>query len=182
MAACCSSKRPSYTTWWDATEELFRVYYYDCPPWDGTLTNPIDKSTTNFGATPQFQARTQFLDNLAVSNHMAVRRGELKCSGWRIKRRAINSMMKTGRALTASDLEPEFRQKRVDTKIGLDVAWLASKRIVDTIILVSADSDFAPALKFARREGVRVVMVPMASSTFPRALREHADEVREVAP
>lgn len=91
-------------------------------------------------------------------------------------------MMKTGRALTASDLEPEFRQKRVDTKIGLDVAWLASKRIVDTIILVSADSDFAPALKFARREGVRVVMVPMASSTFPRALREHADEVREVAP
>lgn len=51
--------------------------------------------------------------------------------------------------------------KRVDMKIGLDVAWLASKGIVDRIILVTADTDFVPAMKFARREGVQVLLVPM---------------------
>ncbi|HEY5548550.1 MAG TPA: NYN domain-containing protein [Coriobacteriia bacterium] len=163
-------------------EELFRVYYYDCPPWGGTLVNPIDKTSVDFSKTPQFQARNQFLNDLAVANHLAVRRGELKCSGWRIKSFAARQMMKTGRAMNAGDLEPDFRQKRVDTKIGLDVAWLASKHIVDAIILVSGDSDFAPALKFARREGVRVITVPMEASTFPASLREHADEVRDVSP
>lgn len=163
-------------------EELFRVYYYDCPPWGGTLTNPIDGTVTDFSATPQFKARTQFLNDLAVANHMAVRRGELKCGGWKIKQFAAKKMMKSGKAVAASDLEPDFRQKGVDTRIGLDVAWLASKRIVDTIIVVSGDSDFAPVLKFARREGVRVVTVPMGASTFPCALREHADEVRNVVP
>ncbi|MDT5157346.1 MAG: hypothetical protein QOH51_1703 [Acidobacteriota bacterium] len=46
-------------------------------------------------------------------------------------------------------------------KIGLDVAWLASKSIVEKIILVMADSDLIPAMKFARREGVQVVLVTM---------------------
>ena len=32
-------------------------------------------------------------------------------------------------------------------KMGLDIAWLASKRIADRIILVTADSDFVPAMK-----------------------------------
>ena len=64
-------------------------------------------------------------------------------------------------------------------KIGLDVAWLATKRIVDRIILVTGDSDFVPAMKFARREGIQVVLVNMASFV-KQELREHADEVRLV--
>jgi uncharacterized LabA/DUF88 family protein len=163
-------------------EQLFRVYYYDCHPFGRDLTNPVDKTVTAFGSTPQFTARTQFLNDLAVSNHVAFRRGELKCGGWRIKKSSQFSMVRTGRPVAADDLEPDFRQKRVDMKIGLDIAWLSSKRIVDTLIIVSGDSDFVPAMKFARREGVRVAVVPMESKTFPIVLREHADEVRVVLP
>ncbi|MBS3821515.1 MAG: NYN domain-containing protein [Phycisphaerae bacterium] len=65
-------------------------------------------------------------------------------------------------------------------KIGLDVAWMASKRIVDRIILVTADTDFIPAMKFARREGTQVSLVPMGVN-LRTSLREHADEVRSVA-
>lgn len=161
-------------------EDLFRVYYYDCPPYGGKLTNPIDGIEIDFAATDQFLARTQFLNDLAVSNHVALRSGELKCGSWKIKRSSQWDMVKRGRPVAAKDLQPDFRQKRVDMKIGLDVAWLSSKGIVDTLILVSADSDFVPAMKFARREGVRVAVVPMESPTFPTALREHADEVRVV--
>jgi len=161
-------------------EELFRVYYYDCPPYEGCLTHPLTGAETNFGDSPLFHSRTKLLDELAVSNHVALRKGELKGGSWRIRRTSQWSLVKSGRTLSPRDLQPEFRQKRVDMKIGLDVAWLASKSIVDTLVLVSGDSDFVPAMKFARREGVRVVVVPMESPTFPRALREHADEVRTV--
>jgi len=65
-------------------------------------------------------------------------------------------------------------------KIGLDVSWLASKRIVDRIILVTGDSDFVPAMKFARREGVQVILVTMGQRQIKRDLREHADILRDV--
>ena len=65
-------------------------------------------------------------------------------------------------------------------KIGLDVAWLSSKRIVDRIVLVTGDSDFIPAMKFARREGVQVILVTMGHKLIKRELLEHADELRSV--
>jgi uncharacterized LabA/DUF88 family protein len=65
-------------------------------------------------------------------------------------------------------------------KIGLDVAWLSSKGIVERIILVTADSDFVPAMKFARREGVQVILVTMGHMLVKRELKVHADELRTV--
>ncbi|MFL5540716.1 MAG: NYN domain-containing protein [Longimicrobiaceae bacterium] len=66
-------------------------------------------------------------------------------------------------------------------KIGLDVAWRASKGIVDRIVLVTGDSDFVPALKFARREGVQVVLVTMGETKVKHDLLVHADQLRTVA-
>jgi len=57
----------------------------------------------------------------------------------------------------------------------------SSKRIVDRIILVICDSDFIPAMKFARREGVQIVLVTMGHKQISRELEEHSDEVREVS-
>jgi uncharacterized LabA/DUF88 family protein len=110
---------------------------------------------------------------------VAFRRGAIHFLGWRIAERTQRELLKRRRGLTSRDLQPEFRQKRVDMKIGLDVAWLASKRIAERLILVTADSDFIPAMKFARREGTQVVLVPMGVKV-QEALREHADFVRPV--
>ena len=52
------------------------------------------------------------------------------------------------------DITPNFEQKAVDIKIGLDIAWLSSKRIVDALALVTGDTDFIPAMK-AYSFGVR---------------------------
>ncbi|WEK55324.1 MAG: NYN domain-containing protein [Candidatus Cohnella colombiensis] len=87
-------------------------------------------------------------------------------------------------AISPNDFEPNFEQKEVDIKIGLDVAWLSSKSIVDKIILVTGDTDLVPAMKFARREGVQVIIANIVSSDAKKnnylrgPLREHADEVR----
>ena len=67
-------------------------------------------------------------------------------------------------------------QKGVDIKIGLDLAWIALKRVVDVIVLVTGDSDFVAVMKFARKEGLKVILNPMGHSVR-RELKAHADLV-----
>ncbi|WP_446449578.1 NYN domain-containing protein [Tuanshanicoccus lijuaniae] len=48
-------------------------------------------------------------------------------------------------------------------RIGLDIATLAFKQQVDKIVLIAGDSDFVPAAKLARREGVDFVLDSLGS-------------------
>lgn len=50
------------------------------------------------------------------------------------------------------------------------------------MILVTGDTDFIPAMKHARREGVQVAIVefPQARSRLASHLKEHSDECRKV--
>ena len=62
-------------------------------------------------------------------------------------------------------------------RIGLDIASITLKRQADVIILVSGDSDFVPATKFARREGVQFILDPLWQN-IPPDLNEHIDGLR----
>lgn len=160
-------------------EELFRIYVYDCPPSKMKVTNPISKKKIDLAASPVAQRLTGLQDNLAIADHVAFRKGELAFSGWKLKA-GVTSKLAT-QSCAASDLVVDLKQKGVDMKIGLDIAWLSSKRIVDAIILATGDTDFVPAMKFARREGVRVIVVSMGQANPTVSMRTHADEVRSVS-
>jgi uncharacterized LabA/DUF88 family protein len=161
-------------------EELFRIYYYDCPPFEGTSTNPVSKEEVDFNKTAVHAQLGRLQEELAVADDVAFRQGALNLNGWRLNRYRARQIQKSGRPLEASDFEPDFEQKRVDMKIGLDVAWLAIQHIVEKVVLVAGDTDFIPAMKFARQQGVRVVVVPMENPYTSDSLRHHADETREV--
>jgi uncharacterized protein (TIGR00288 family) len=81
----------------------------------------------------------------------------------------------------AADFEPDIRQKGVDMRIGLDIASLTLKHQVGVIVLVTADSDFVPAMKFARREGAQLFLVTLGHG-IKEGMREHADLVIEEFP
>jgi uncharacterized LabA/DUF88 family protein len=66
-------------------------------------------------------------------------------------------------------------------RIGLDIASLTLKKIVHVIVLVTADSDFVPAMKFARREGAQLFLVTLGHG-IRIGLREHADLVCDQFP
>lgn len=163
-----------------ADEDLFRIYCYHCPPYAETHPHPLTRLPVDFSATGTFRQMSRLIQALRVTDHVAYRSGELSFDGWAIRKRAAMEIAKTGRSLTAEDFEPDLSQKGVDMKIGLDVAWLASKHIVDRIVLVTADSDFVPAMKFARREGIQVILVTLGHLKVKQALREHADEQRSI--
>lgn len=193
------------------TEELFRIFYYHCAPYEKHEYLPISGAVMDFGASPQAAHGKSVLSKLAQKNYVAVRKGQLRFRGWSIKKFVINrlqsqaiqqtiasasqvaastqtnaSALHQNSLLTDSDFSPDFTQKEVDIKIGLDVAWLSSKRIVDKIILITGDTDFIPAMKFARREGVQVVIAniltsPTQNNYLKSELLEHADEVRNLS-
>ena len=62
-------------------------------------------------------------------------------------------------------------------RIGLDIASLAYKHLVDQIILIAGDSDFVPAAKLARREGIDFILDHMGQGVTPD-LSEHIDDLR----
>jgi uncharacterized LabA/DUF88 family protein len=161
-------------------EELFRIYCYHCPPYGGTETHPLTGKQVDFAGTSTFISNTNLIRDLSLKKGVAFRAGELSFDGWMIKKFATKDIVKTRRAPVPDDFAPDLKQKRVDMKIGLDVAWLASKRIVDRLVLVTGDSDFVPAMKFARREGVQVVLVTMEHRQIKHDLLVHADEIRTV--
>lgn len=85
------------------------------------------------------------------------------------------------RSLTPDDVRLGLRQKGVDMRIGIDIATLTLKKQVDTIVLVTGDSDFVPAAKVARREGVEFLLDPLWQSVN-EDLYEHVDGVSWAFP
>jgi uncharacterized LabA/DUF88 family protein len=66
-------------------------------------------------------------------------------------------------------------------RIGLDIASLTLKKHAKVIVLVTADSDFIPAMKFARREGSQLFLLTLGHGIKP-GMREHADLVIDSRP
>lgn len=165
-------------------EEIFRIFYYDCPPFSGEHTNPIDHSRVNFKLKQTYQARTKFLAEMKCKDFVAMRLGVVKMRGWTLTNRYTKQAIQgTTTPPAASDVFLGFEQKGVDMRIGIDVATLALKRIVDRIILISGDTDMIPAIKLARREGVQVILVELDSTSCPpisKALEEDVDLIREI--
>ena len=109
---------------------------------------------------------------------MALRLGSIKDHmGWVLKAGPTKKLISKKISiddLKDSDVTYDVSQKGVDMKIGLDIASLAYKRLVDKIILISGDSDFVPAAKVARREGIDFVLDPMWNH-IDNSLFEHID-------
>lgn len=155
---------------------LFRVYFYDAPPYEGKAANPISGGVINFSGTVQASQNQALLQSLELQANFAVRRGTLTLTGWKLGNAAIRSLASAPRPIAATDFVPDMGQKGVDMRIGLDIAWLSLKRIVDSVVLVTGDSDFVPAMKFARREGIRVYLEALGHAVR-RELKVHADIV-----
>lgn len=100
---------------------------------------------------------------------------------WRLNDRVAKSLIRAPRALTDDDFDLDLSQKGVDMRIGLDMARLALRETVRAILVVTGDSDFVPTFKFARREGVKVILDPLGHN-IRSELRAHADVVLDQAP
>ena len=143
---------------------LLRTYYYDAYPSEKTLRLPISGDPDDLSKRPTAVRGRKFLGEIQAMDNVAFREGTLMERGWVLRKEAVDRLIRQSSAGVAppplgdEDFIPNLQQKGVDMRIGLDIARLSMGRMVDSIIVVTADSDFVPALKFARREGVRVYL------------------------
>lgn len=165
--------------------ELYRIFVYDCPPYDGGLHLPVSRAWKNFKTTELYAFRTAFHWRLKQLRKLALRLGHLgEVKNWAMKlpvQKALLDGSRDMRSLTDDDFVLETKQKGVDMRIGVDVASLAYKRQVDRIVLVAGDADFVPAAKLARREGLDFVLDPM-HAPIAHNLYEHIDGLVSMSP
>jgi uncharacterized LabA/DUF88 family protein len=176
---------PSDRIGFNKEHDLYKIFYYDCEPLSKKHHYPISKKAIDFAQSDTALFRNDFFHYLKQQRKVALRMGHLsEIGGWMIKPRVqkeILSGKRTYTSLTDDDFTLEVKQKTVDMKIGLDVASLTYKKLVDQIILVSGDSDFLPAAKLARREGIDFILDPMYKNISPN-LSEHIDGKRSTCP
>jgi uncharacterized LabA/DUF88 family protein len=159
---------------------LHRIYYYDAEPLAGTKPVPLtgprgENELYDFSNTPLYHSNIALLDELKKQPYFAVRLGEVNFRGWLVKPQKLRpGGTQTNLNVEASDLIPNVQQKGVDMRIGLDIAALSLKEHVDVVVLVTGDSDFVPALKFARREGVQTFLYTLGHKVRPEVFA-HTD-------
>lgn len=166
----------------DYYHDLYRIFYYDCLPSTKKVYHPLLKRTVDLSKTDLYHWMTRFTEALKKQRKVALRFGNLSENNihYNIKP-AVSKKLLQG-SMNLSDLKEEhfqlqIEQKGVDMKIGLDIASLAYKKQVQQIVLISGDSDFVPAAKLARREGIDFVLDPMYNPIHPD-LFEHIDGLR----
>lgn len=164
---------------------LYRSFFYDAKPYLGKEHRPVSGKSIDYARSEEARFRLALHDKLRRMSHMAVRLGEVRRErGWVMREDAQKRLLRGEVAvtdLTDDDFTLGLRQKAVDMRIGTDIASLTLKRQVDTIILVAGDSDFVPASKLARREGVKVILDPLWRSVAPE-LFEHIDGLQSGFP
>lgn len=114
-------------------DELLRTYYYHCMPWMSETPTPEEQA--------RYDAMKAFIDAISSLDSFEVRLGQLVLRG------------------RSSEDRPIFEQKRIDVLLTTDLLSLAIKGRIQTAVILTADSDYLPAIRLARQEGVRVRLV-----------------------
>jgi uncharacterized LabA/DUF88 family protein len=154
-------------------DRSYRVYFYDCKPCSAKTSLPISHSSYDFEANQQYTKGMNLIKETKLLPFFAVREGILSFNGWTLKPACYGT-----NPLTDSCFSPNLKQKGVDIKIGLDVAWISFNHIADNIILVTGDSDFVPVIKTARRNGVFVYLYTLGHNV-KKELLENVDVIND---
>ena len=160
-------------------DELYRVFFYDCPPLEKKMHHPISKTALDLSKSNEAVFRKELHKELVKKRKFALRLGRLSDyhGGWRLKSSVLSDLLKGKRqweGLSDQDFAIDITQKGVDMRIGVDITSVALKAQANRIVLIAGDADFVPASKLARREGVDFILDPMYQN-IPDDLFEHID-------
>lgn len=165
---------------------LYRVFYYDCPPAKKKVYHPLLKRTIDLSLTDSYKWSIAFFEELKHQRKFALRLGVLAEENAfynllpETTKKLVNGSVSVT-DLTEKDFTLSIRQKGVDMRIGVDITSVSFKKQADRIILISGDSDFVPAAKQARREGMDFILDPMRTK-IRDDLFEHIDGMRTKVP
>jgi uncharacterized LabA/DUF88 family protein len=141
----------------DRRSLLYRIFFYDAPPYEGNAQRPVSRTNLNYKITDQAKFRHELFEELRKTRDVALRLGELSNSKrWVMNEDRQKALLRGDIAvgeLTDDDFHYDLKQKGVDMRIGLDMASLTLKRQVKVIVLVTGESRSTPS-STTRRGGL----------------------------
>lgn len=169
-------------------EQLYRIFYYDCPPLSIKAHHPLLNRQIDFSNNDISKYKNALHAELRRQPYVACRMGTLSVdpsSSWGFIRsdNKVHNFKKLVRGeVDTADIDPNnisLRpiQKGVDMRLGIDITSVVLKRLANKVILISSDSDFVPAAKLARIEGAHVILDAMGRKVSGE-LEEHIDGLR----
>ena len=129
--------------------DLLRTYYYHALPW--APPEPDDEERERVTKKRGFFHRLEFLPRFTVK------------------------LGRTQRVL-ADDGSVTYQQKGVDVMLAADMVHLASRGVVDHLILLAPDADYVPAVRLVKDLGVVVHLVHGANVAACAEMRRECDE------
>lgn len=141
--------------WISGSSEVLRAYYYDCLPYQSAEPSQRERD--------MLSGKQRFFFALEKIPRFCVRQGKLVFRGYVCKKR-----------------KPSFIQKRVDLRLGLDLGSIVTTGKVEKVALIAGDSDFIPAIEFAREKGVITLLVHGPFGTYHKDLWQAADDRKEI--
>lgn len=109
-----------------AGAELYRVFYYDCPPSEKRIYHPLLQKQIFLSQSDQYKWANAFFHELMHQRKFALRMGRLaeEQAFYNIKpattRKLLNGAI-TINDLTEGDFTIDIKQKGVDMRIGVDI-------------------------------------------------------------
>lgn len=166
--------------------DLYRIFFYDCPPSVKKVHLPVSKRPLDLATTKTAEFRLRLYEELKKKRKTVLRLGKVhdEMPTWYPKKHIMRDILADKlkiEDLQDQDFELDIRQKQIDMKLGIDIATISYKQHVDTMVLIAGDSDFVPAAKLARREGVDFILDPLWHRIDPD-LMEHIDGLKSVCP
>ena len=128
-------------------EELLRTYYYNCMPYQGSPPSKEEQE--------RYKKAMGFREALERTPCFEYRLGTIQ------------------RIPTESGYQ--FRQKGVDMMMGIDMVTMSYKRVVDSVVLVTGDSDFVYAIQSVKDAGVKTTLCYSGSQRPNTSLLKTSD-------
>jgi len=113
---------------------LLRCVYFNCLPYLSSTPSPEEQEA--------YRKKDGFYQRLQSLERFEVKLGRLAYRGY-----------------DESTGKPVLEQKQVDVLLAIEMVYAAARRNVDSIILLSGDGDFLPAVKLVKREGLTFALV-----------------------
>ena len=130
--------------------DRLRTYYYNCMPYQSSPPTDIEKE--------KYSNMSKFLHRLEQLSRFQIKLGRLQ-------------------KYYSENGDIDFRQKRMDVLLAVDLAQLSWTRNIGTAILIAGDSDFVPAVQTAKDAGVLVKLYYSNFSVHDELLTSADDKI-----
>lgn len=143
------------------SSERFRTYVYDALPYKGNPPNAWESSL--FAEKQKFKSYLDSQPSFLTRYGVCMRIPNKSCQ------------------MKERDLGPQcehITQKGVDVRFSIDLVSLAADKRIDKAILITGDSDFIPAIEYARNQNMKVILyyLKKGSIFIHRGLQYACDE------